>query len=130
MSSPVTISEWQAAVHQVAVDKGWHERPLMTEYAGRPDVDGVAAKIALMHSELSEALEELRKPDVLGVCVALDTWYRMDNDKPEGFVVELADCVIRIMDTCEALGLDLQAAMGEKAAYNKTRTHRHGGKAL
>lgn len=124
----LSIQEWQSKVHALAVEKGWHERPLMD--CAVCDVDRVAAKVALMHSELSEAVEELRKPPILGVQTALETWYQPDTGKPEGFVVELADCVIRIMDTCEALGLDLQSAIEEKHAYNATRSARHGGKAL
>lgn len=74
-----------------------------------------------MHSELSEALEVYRNgydPNVV----------YFDKGKPEGFAIELADCFIRILDTCEALGIDLQLATEMKLAYNKTRPFRHGGK--
>ncbi len=121
------IRKLQKEVHRLAVDKGWHEKPLITN--GVPDVDRIAAKVALMHSELSEALEELRKPPILGSSVALEAWYG-HGDKPEGFAIELADLVIRVLDTCEALGLDLQEAIEEKHAYNTSRPYSHGNKAL
>ena len=35
--------------------------------------------------------------------------------------VELADAVIRIFDYAEAFGYDLQSAIHEKIAYNRTR---------
>jgi hypothetical protein len=36
--------------------------------------------------------------------------------------------VIRILDLCGALGIDLEEAMRMKHEYNKTRPYRHGGK--
>ncbi len=40
----------------------------------------------------------------------------------------MADVVIRAMDFCERHGYDLGLAITEKAAYNLTRPHKHGGK--
>lgn len=74
--------------------------------------------IALMHSELSEALEALRNGDP-------------ESEKTPGHsqvAEELADAVIRIMDYASAFNLDLGRAIVDKAAYNTTRPHRHGGK--
>lgn len=53
--------------------------------------------------------------------------------KPEGFGIELADALIRQGDLAEALTqagipIDLEYCVRLKAAYNKTRPHRHGGK--
>jgi NTP pyrophosphatase (non-canonical NTP hydrolase) len=79
-----------------------------------------------MHSELSEALEGIRKG-------------KRDDHLPHRLAVEveLADAVIRIMDYCGARGLDLGGAMGEKLAYNKQRQdhkvenrRKSGGKAF
>lgn len=106
-----TIQEWQKEVHEVAVSKGWWESDR-----------NVGEALALMHSELSEALEEYRAGHPLGVT------RKADNGKPEGFLVELADVAIRVFDFCEAYSLDLEAAIAEKHAFNRTRPYRHGGK--
>ena len=64
--------------------------------------------IALMHSELSEALEDLRN----------------GNDKHVG--EELADCVIRIMDYCGGRDIDLEKILEKKIKKNKRRPYKHG----
>ena len=70
----------------------------------------VAEKLALIHSEASEALEGHRK----GL---------MDEKLPHrpAVEVELADLVIRAGDLAGALGLDLGGAIAEKMEYNRTR---------
>lgn len=71
--------------------------------------------IALMHSELSEALEGERKD-------------AMDDKLPHRKMaeVELADTLIRIFDYAGAFGYDLDGALHEKLAYNARREdHKH-----
>jgi len=74
-------------------------------------------KIALIMSELGEAVEELRKPNPPEYTV---------NGKPEGVLTELSDAVIRIADYCGYYGLDLQGCIQRKMAFNKTRPYKHG----
>lgn len=113
------ISVLQKEIHAIAVEKGWHDKT-------KPRTIGDL--IALCHEELSEALRCYRNhPDITQI------WYGDDIDgheKPEGFVIELADCVIRILDMAELYQLDLEDAIIDKIRYNKTRGHRHGNKTI
>lgn len=117
----MNIRETQKAVHELARLKGWWP----TRSAIDPRTDDVLAKLALVHSEVSEAVEEARvlPPSALG-----DIRYRESDGKPEGCGIELADAVIRIMDLCGALGIDLEEAIRIKHEFNATRPQRHGGK--
>lgn len=46
------------------------------------------------------------------------------------YAVEMADCIIRILDWSGKEGLDMDAIIREKMDYNKTRPYWHGGKVL
>jgi NTP pyrophosphatase (non-canonical NTP hydrolase) len=106
----VTLDQWQDLVHGLAKEKGWWD--------GKPNL---AEKIALVHSELSEALEFVRLKDFDPGAIT----YNPDG-KPEGFAVELADAVIRIMDLAEYLGVPLDDMIELKHEYNKSRPYKHG----
>ncbi len=96
----------QQLAHTTATNAGWYTDPA----TGKPITRNVGEVIALMHSELSEALEADRKS-------------LMDDKLPhrKGIEVEFADCIIRILDTGAALGLDVPGAIIEKNRYNRER---------
>ena len=132
-----TIKELVAGCYKTAVEHGWWEDLLgkpegtMLDLVRRKDASMLAEKLCLIHSEVSEALEEVRTGQGLEMYYGPRSRVPTHNaTKPEGFVVELADVCIRIFDLCGALGLDLEGAIEAKRAYNETRPYKHGGKVI
>lgn len=116
----LTINDLIVESYQTALEKGWHDNE-----SGQRIQRNIGEAIALMHSELSEALEEYRNGNPLGAVT-----YRQGDGKPEGFLVELADLFIRVADIVEALELKdtFLIALVDKLEFNKSRPYRHGGK--
>lgn len=113
------LSRAQFLAHKTATEAGWYRNP----QTGEIIIRNFGEVVALMHSELSEALEADRKG--------------LKDDKlphRDGREVEFADCIIRILDTAAALGLDVAGALIEKNRYNQIRadhkleTRASGGK--
>ena len=100
----MNLNELSQQVH-AANHNWWHDIN-----TGEPIQRNKGELLALIHSEVSEALEGERKN-------------LMDDKLPHRRMaeVELADAVIRILDYCGGFGYDLQGAVMEKLDYNKTR---------
>ena len=109
-------------VHETAISKGWWDEEMISA-SQCPMVipKSIGDQFANFHSEISEAWEEYRKGR------GLDEVYIVDG-KPEGVPIELADLIIRVLDTCAAYSIDIESAITQKMEYNKTRGYRHGGK--
>ena len=107
------INDLCREAHETAKKKGWHEKEVT-----------VSDFISNTHGEISEAFEQYRK----GLPVTTVYYSGEEKKKPEGVPIELADVIIRIADFCGLHGIDLEAAIKTKMAFNKTRSHRHGGK--
>lgn len=106
LASYLGLNAAQALAHGTASAAGWYRDPKTGALIAR----NFGEVVALMHSELSEALEAHRKS-------------LMDDKLPHrpGIEVEFADCIIRILDTAAALGLDVAGALIEKNRFNQAR---------
>lgn len=136
----IQINEFANEVHGTAMAHGWWD-----DWPNFPEI------VALIHSELSEALEEYRKGRAMiwyaceeepngndGICNPEDehdclnygkeATCKYRNPKPEGLPIELADAILRILDYCACAGIDIEEALTLKYAYNQSRPYRHGGK--
>ena len=128
--SDKTIPQMQAETVEVETLLGWKG----------PDVplNSFGESMSLLHSEVSEAFEAYRNWHIkdataivedsfaaVGAPIAVGTL-----PKPEGVGSEFADILIRLLSSCDQYGIDLQAEYDRKMLYNRTRSYRHGGKAL
>lgn len=133
--SSTSLNAMRDKVHQLAEEKGWHENfdlivkgtKFDKDYADTAKVMHVAGCLANIHGEVSEALECLRTDGMDDISL-VDA--PANGIKPEGFAIELADVLIRVLDLCGLLEIDIDEAVRVKHEYNKTRPYRHGGKAL
>lgn len=105
---PNTLNEYAAEAHQISTDHGFNDTHR-----------NFGEVIALIHSELSEALEADRAGEPL-------VWFNGSGKKPEGAAIELIDAIIRILDYLGGTDLDIDGLYRTKTDYNKTRPRLHG----
>ena len=96
--------------HKAASDSGWWTGPNGEDLRAIHSREFIPAKLCLIHSEISEAMEGDRKN-------------LMDDKLPHRKMieVELADALIRILDLAGAMKMDIGGAVAEKMAYNAKR---------
>lgn len=111
MTRPTTqapLAELAAEINEINRANGWN----VCTPDDAENVYKLGTVLALIHSEVSEALEAVRKGD------------------RENFAEELADVLIRVLDCAGGLGIDLDAEVRAKLEKNRLRGYRHGGKAV
>lgn len=107
------MTEW---VRRVNIAKGW-----------RKGDNTFGDYCALLHSEISEALEAYRDHRLED---ATEHGTAAVRAKPEGVGSELADVLIRLLDMADVYGINLDFEFDRKMRYNEGRPHQHGGRTL
>jgi len=103
----VNLEKTTKEIRQIAESKGWDS----VQIEDWEDDNKIPCKLALIHTEVSEAVEKFREDDL------------------EGFREELADIIIRVLDLAGGIeGMDIDEEIRNKIAKNKFREYRHGGK--
>lgn len=115
------LKDWAEHVHEIARDKGWHEEAMSRR-------EKMSVYLMNIVGEASEAWEAFRAGNAQKPCDKAEKMRTMGLRPLTCLEEELADIVIRVFDSAEALGIDIEAAVRAKSAYNETRSHRHGGK--
>lgn len=103
------LNDMALACWTIASDKGFHDEPVP-----------MAVSLQNINGEVSELWEAYRKSALHKPC-----------DKPCALSCleeELADILIRVLDTAYEYEVDIAKAVKLKTEYNKKRPHRHGGK--
>lgn len=113
-----TLETLAGHVYAVAKTSGFHSKK-------KPNVGNFVANL---HSEVSEFWEAYRKNQVDDLCDKSAKCEQMGFGTLTNGEEELADILIRVLDTARTLGIDIGRAVRIKDAYNQTRPFRHGGK--
>jgi len=114
MSKPTEkpIRELCAEARATAASKGW-DSFMIGDWDNPVRKDVLPRCLFLLVAEIAEAGEAYRRGKMRG---------------DHGFVDEMADAFIRIMDIMGAFPDDFHAAIRQKMDFNTTRPAMHGGK--
>lgn len=118
----MTLNEYRDAAYKNAKEHGWHNGDRIPQ---------MLSSIALIHSELGECTEAVRRD-----CWCDDAEVDLHELSRDEFAArvkdtvqdELADVIIRVLDLCGAFNIDIEAHVIAKMKYNEGRPYRHGGK--
>jgi NTP pyrophosphatase (non-canonical NTP hydrolase) len=121
----MNINKIAAEIHENNIKKGFFEGE-----------KNIGEMLALIHSEVSEALEADRKDRYTEV-LPTSVYRWVDNDKfkesfeehiKDSFQDELADIFIRVLDLAAFKNVDLEGHVKAKMRYNSLREYKHGKK--
>ena len=118
------LNDLSKKIHELNVKKGFYDE--------QPSKD---RQLMLVVSEVSEAYESVRKNLVAdSVFVKESTIFPINLVSNKEFKIyvkdteedEIADSIIRLLDYCGNHGIDIDAHINLKLAYNQSRPYKHG----
>jgi NTP pyrophosphatase (non-canonical NTP hydrolase) len=112
------LNDMAAHVYEIAKSKGFHDQPVP-----------VATLMANIHGEVSELWEAFRGRRLAEPCDKAETIAELTGHSLTCAEEELADILIRTLDTAQEMGIDIARAVRVKSSFNESRPHMHGGKA-
>jgi NTP pyrophosphatase (non-canonical NTP hydrolase) len=127
---PSELNTLTEEIRKLNISKGWR-----VNVTGAREGYEFPAYIALIHSEVSEALEAYRDKVWSATRCTCDPGPELQHhpyceQKPVGVGPELADVLIRVLDTADIWGIDIEYELRRVLAYGWTRPYQHGGKVL
>ena len=115
-----TLDEIADAAYALACAKGWHDDPSEDGYVERACNN--------LHDEVSELHEAWRNNRLRDLCDKAQGMLDLGIEPLTCIEEEYADILIRVLDDCRRLGVNIQSAVERKHQYNIHRSYRHGGK--
>lgn len=113
-----TLNEIADAVHLNAVEKGFHPKEPIEVF--------LANQTNNLHAEVSELWDAHRAGNFNSYCDKAQKMIFLGLKPLTCAEEEYADIIIRALDQCRRLKIDIQQAVEVKHAYNKTRPFKHG----
>jgi NTP pyrophosphatase (non-canonical NTP hydrolase) len=116
-----TLNGIADAVYELACKKGWHSPE-------ESEDDFIERMCNNLHDEVSELHEAWRNNRLHSPCDKADVMEAEGLPPLNCMEEELADIIIRVLDNCRTLNVNILVAVQAKHEYNKLRAIRHGGK--
>ena len=111
------LNELRDFAFKESKDKGWHTGPV-----------NVASLIANLHGEVSELWESWRCDSLHQPCNKAEKMKEHGLPELTCAEEEIADILIRCLDTAASMNVDVERAVRGKLLFNRTRPHRNGNK--
>ena len=121
MNTQKTLIQLSDEIHNLAREKGWYD-------VEQTDDAFLERACNNLHDEISELHEAWRNNKLRDPCDKAKKMEELGLKPLTCIEEEMADIVIRVLDDCARLKIDIQTAIETKHEYNKTRPARHGGK--
>lgn len=117
------LDDLKCVTFQEAKDRGFHQ-----DEEGDEEISNFGDYTANLHSEISELWEAYRKRKLYSLCDKAEEMKSHNLPPLTCAEEEVADIIIRALDTAARLKINVAKAVYYKMLFNRTRSFRHGNK--